>query len=404
MIIFLEKFIKECIYLWLEMAPYLLFGMSMAGLLHIFLGKEVISRQLGKPGLKSIVKATLLGIPLPICSCGVIPVVSALKKEGAHKSSLLSFLVSTPTTGVDSIFATYSLLGPLFAIFRPLAAMVSGITLGVLDYLIEGKNEPENTMRNHSHEKIKISFKWREFFRYSFYEIPQDIGKALVLGMILGGAISVFIPQTLFKNYFVFPFDFLIALLLGIPLYVCSTGSIPIAVSLILKGFSPGAGLVFLITGPATNAVTLSFVRTKMGKISFYLYLTNIITVSVILGLIFNHLWFSVVKNPRLLTGASQMLSMDIKIICGVILLILVGISSFQKKTCRIEKKSDLKIFVPDADCNHCKLSIESALTDLPGIDKIEVDINKKIIYIIGAPDRQTVIHKIRELGYSPQE
>ena len=237
MFILLEKFIKESIYLWLEMAPYLLFGMSMAGMLHIFLGKELISYHLGRPGIKSIIKATLLGIPLPICSCGVIPVVSSLEKEGAHKSSLLSFLVSTPTTGVDSIFATYSLLGPLFAIFRPLGAMISGITLGVLDYLVEGKNGKNQAIRRYKHEKIKNSFRWREFFRYSFYEIPQDIGKALIIGMIIGAGISAFIPQSLFENYFIFPLDFIAALLLGIPLYVCSTGSIPIAVSLILKGF-----------------------------------------------------------------------------------------------------------------------------------------------------------------------
>ena len=118
------NFFKECVYLWLEMAPYLLFGMSVAGLLHVFLGQDIISRHLGAGGIKSVVKATLLGIPLPICSCGIIPVASSLEKEGAHKSSILAFLVATPTTGVDSILATYSLLGPLFAIFRPLAAML----------------------------------------------------------------------------------------------------------------------------------------------------------------------------------------------------------------------------------------------------------------------------------------
>jgi len=161
-------FLKESIKLWLEMAPYLLFGMMVAGLIHIFLGKEVITSQLGEGGLKSVVKATLLGIPLPICSCGVIPVASSLEKEGAHKSSILSFLVSTPTTGVDSIFATYSLLGPLYALFRPLAALLSGITLGVIDFFVEGKKEEAKKYASHEHAKIKIDYYRSVFFPEQF--------------------------------------------------------------------------------------------------------------------------------------------------------------------------------------------------------------------------------------------
>jgi len=327
------NFINGCINLWIEMAPYLLFGMSMAGLLHVFLGKELITEHLGKPGMGSIIKATMLGVPLPVCSCGVVPIASSLEKEGAHKSSILAFLVSTPTTGVDSVFATYSLLGPMFALFRPLAAIISGITLGIADYLVEGKNVEQKQSPKHEHIAVKGIFKWKEFLKYSFQEIPQDIGKALIVGIAIGASISVFIPQTIFERFFFFPVDFIVALLLGIPLYVCSTGSIPVAVSLIQKGFSPGAGLVFLIAGPATNAVTLSFVRSKMGKVSFYLYLFNIIIVAALLGLLFNFLTASGGIDAELLNGASQMLPMRIKIVSGIILFLLVANGLIHEKT-----------------------------------------------------------------------
>ena len=385
------------------MAPYLLFGMAAAGFLHIFLSKEIVFRHLGDGGIKSVVKATLLGIPLPICSCGVIPVASSLEKEGAHKSSILAFLVATPTTGVDSIFATYSLLGPLFAIFRPLAAMACGISLGAADYFAEGKNSRKKEAKPHAHAQARISFKWREFLRYSFVEVPQDVGKALMLGIIIAGAIAAFVPTSIFEKYFFFPFDFIAALLMGIPLYVCSTGSIPVAVSLIMKGFSPGAGLVFLITGPATNAVTLAFVWTKLGKKSFYLYLINIIVVAVLMGLLFNYLWFSPSRESLLMSGAGKMLDQRVKIIAGIILLGLILNTFPRSKSCKLDAAADMEISVPDIDCKHCKIALVGALHDAKGINRVVVDINKKIVKIFGPPDPEEVLKIIRDTGCNPQ-
>jgi Predicted permeases len=400
----LADFISECVHLWLEMSPYLLFGMAMAGLIHVFLGKDTITRQLGRRGLKSVVKATLLGIPLPICSCGVVPVASSLEREGAHKSSVLAFLVATPTTGVDSIFATYSLLGPLYAIFRPLAALLTGITLGGLDLLIEGQSDPKKVFKPHNHGAIKASFHWREFLKYAFLEIPQDIGRALIIGIGVAACIAVFVPETLFSRLFFFPVDFIIALLLGVPLYVCSTGSIPVAVSLIQKGFSPGAGLVFLIVGPATNAVTMAFVRTKFGRKSFYLYTANIIVIAVLLGMVFNGLWGSLGHGRALLVGGGQMLDPRIKTVAGIIMLFLIVYAQSRPKACRADFKEDMVIEVPGIDCKNCRLSIESALHGLPGVIAVDVDIEKKQVRVKGDADRRVIIEKIRRAGYSPLE
>jgi len=395
-------FIWEFISLWLEISPYLLLGMFIAGFIHAFLGKEFITRHLGKGGISSVVKATIFGIPLPVCSCGVIPLASSLQKDGAHKSSVLSFLVSTPTTGVDSILATYSLMGPLFAIFRPLAALISGIIIGGINYLFEGETEGAKRIPAHKHQKVKIKFRIQEVFRYGFYEIPQDVGKWLLVGTVLGGFISIVIPENLFVRYFSSPLDFIIALAIGIPLYVCATGSIPIAVSLISKGFSPGAALVFLITGSATNAITLSFVRMKLGRRSFYNYLITIIITALLLGLLFNFIWQLLSADPFLITGAGKFLPLEVKLISGVILFALIiltlkpPISSFHGE------EYNIKIEVPDIHCQHCKITLEEKLSSLNEVEKVYVDVEGKMVNIKGAPDINGVKEEIRKAGYTP--
>ncbi|UCC95001.1 MAG: permease [Candidatus Omnitrophota bacterium] len=394
------QFFKETIDLWLDVSPYLLLGMIIAGLLHIFLGKGFISRHLGKGGIASIIKATIFGIPLPVCSCGVIPLATSLKKDGAHSSSVLSFLVSTPTTGVDSIFATYSLLGPLFAIFRPLGSLLAGITVGFLDYMLGGRKKKATFMPSHAHRKISAYSKVRQFLVYSFFEIPHDIGKWLIVGTLIGGAIAAFIPQEIFGQYFFFPLDFLVALFVGIPIYVCATGSIPAVVSLIQKGFSPGAGLVFLIAGPATNAITLSFVRGTLGKRSLYLYLASIIFVAGALGFLFNYVWSLLAQDPSLMVGAGEMLPAWLKVFSGFLMILMI-INSFFKRKAPIGSL-DYEIRVPDIHCQQCKLTLEGALKELEGIEGVWVDVDKKIVGIKGKPDKDGIIKKIKESGYHP--
>ena len=391
---------KESVNLWLEVAFYLLLGMVIAGVLHLFLGKKFISRQLGRGGISSIVKSTLLGIPLPVCSCGVIPLASSLEKEGAHKSSVLSFLVSTPTTGVDSILASYSLLGGLFAIFRALGSLLAGIIVGILDYIFGGKKDKTKPRLEHSHERMTAVIKWKEFVRYSFSEIPQDIGKWLVVGTLLGGTISVLIPERLFSQYITSPFDFLVALLAGIPLYVCATGSIPIASSLIQKGFSPGAALIFLIAGPATNVITLSFVRAKLGKRSFYVYLATIIVVAIGLGLGFNYLWALLGKNPEVISGGGKTLPYGFKLISGIILATIIARTVFRPRG--DIRQPDFTIKVSNIHCAQCKSTLESKINELNGVDGVYVDVKAKLIKVQGTVTQEEIRRKIEEAGYHP--
>lgn len=391
--------LQESTRLWMAVAPYLLLGMFIAGILHAFLGQNFIVRHLGGGAFASILKATVFGIPLPICSCGVIPVAASLKKEGASKSSVLSFLVSTPTTGVDSILATYSLLGPLFAIFRPLAAFISGITIGVFNRIFNP--EVEKPASVHHHPPLPSHFKVKEVFRYGFLELAEDIGKWMLLGVVLGGILTVAIPEDLLARHLSQPvLHFLIMLALAIPLYVCATGSIPIAAALIAKGFSPGAALVFLIAGPATNTVTLSFVYSKLGRRSFYLYLLSIILVSLSVGWIFNILWQRLGGDVSLIASHGQALSPTLMAICGIVLFILVIKGLFPAK--KMTQKMKYELYVPDVTCKHCKMTIEDALQKLPGVEQVQVDIDKKVVGVDGEASLEDIKDKIRGAGYTP--
>ncbi|HHO57166.1 MAG TPA: hypothetical protein ENJ70_01280, partial [Thermoplasmatales archaeon] len=309
--------IDKILEIWLDMSPYLLLGMMVAGVLHIYLGSNFIRKHMGR-GIKNIVKASLLGVPLPVCSCGVIPIASSLRDDGASKGATLSFLVSTPTTGVDSVFATYSLLGPFFAIFRPLFALFAGIFTGLISQI----GEKEEEMEKHGHAVVEKR-RARDALKYAFIEMPEDIGKWLVVGVVAGGIIAS-IPFNIDVAY---PFDMFAALLVSLPLYVCATGSIPVAMALIEKGFSPGAALVFLIAGPATNTVTLSFVRYKLGRRSFFIYLLSISFLALMAGVLFNFLYDAFGGGKY----ASSSLPLWLKEIAGIILAFLIIVAYSRK-------------------------------------------------------------------------
>ena len=403
MIEILINIIKESVFLWMAMAPYLLMGMLFAGILHVFLGTEFISRHLGGRGFSSIFKATVFGIPLPICSCGVIPVAASLKKEGASKSATLGFLVSTPTTGVDSILATYSLMGPLYAIFRPLAAFFSGITIGALNYFFNREKE-EPVKPKIAQQKLATRHKFKEVFSYGFLELAEDIGKWLIIGVVIGGFLTAIIPQDLVLQYFSNPWlHFLVMLVLAVPLYVCATGSIPIAAALIHKGFSPGAALVFLIAGPATNAVTLSFVRSKLGKRAFYLYLIAIIVVSILSGIIFNLVWKGMGANLSLIHAHGEGLPLMLRFVTGGILFLLILKGFIKTKAKGKATKMNLEFSVPDMNCKHCKMTVETKLNSLPNIKQVVINLDNRTVGVEGDVEVASIVDALRDAGYASE-
>ncbi|MBL00639.1 MAG: hypothetical protein CMI34_04440 [Opitutales bacterium] len=310
------------------MSPYLLFGFAMAGLLHALIRKEFLKQWMGKPGLMSVFKASVLGVPMPLCSCSVIPVAVWLRKSGASNGATASFLSSTPQTGVDSIFSTYALLGGLFTAVRVLAAFVCGIVTGhLIDVFFKAKTPavpktlpsevslpnrldpinsllPLNTINSRVPPSSIISKINSmdccanqpatkrgpiEALRYGFVTLPADLATALVIGLVLAGLVNTLLPSDLLSGSLSSgPLAFLLATAISLPLYICATASIPVAYALLTAGLSPGAALVFLIAGPATNTTTITAVWRMLGRGATAIYLTSLILISWLAGWLFD--------------------------------------------------------------------------------------------------------------------
>jgi uncharacterized protein len=277
------------------MAPYLLLGFFVAGVLGAFIPVSLIESHMGKRGLRQIIKASLLGVPIPLCSCSVIPVTASLRKHGATQGATISFLTSTPQTGVDSIAATWGLLGPLFALSRTLIAFITGCICGIAveTFSATSDNEEHEACDEHcpSCHPAPRAQRWKQVFTYGFGTLPRDISRALIIGILISGLLGSIVPGDFFTRYLSSEWLSMLAVLgLGIPLYVCSTGSIPIALAMISMGLTPGAALVFLITGPATNAATIATVLKTMGTRVVGIYLTTLATCSLTAGWLLNRI------------------------------------------------------------------------------------------------------------------
>ena len=260
-----------------QMAPYLLLGFLMAGLLSVFISPAFVEAHLGRRSLWQVVKAALLGVPLPLCSCGVLPVGASLRRHGAGKGATLSFLAATPQTGLDSVMATQALLGPVFVIFRIATAFVSGILGGFLvEATDRGQPAAEETQTAASCGCCKAHPRGRLYrmLHYGLVDLAREIGRAVFVGILISGVLTALVPKDYLAGL-LGPgiLSMLVMMVVGIPLYACSAGSVPIAFALIQMGVSPGAALVFLVTAPATNAASITTVWSVLGRRSALIYL-----------------------------------------------------------------------------------------------------------------------------------
>jgi uncharacterized membrane protein YraQ (UPF0718 family) len=312
-----------------EMSPYLLFGFLVAGILSVLVSQRFVERHLGGRGLWPLIKASLFGVPLPLCSCGVIPVSMSLHKHGASKGSTIAFLLSTPQTGVDSIFVTLSLLGPVIAVFRPVAAFITGIFGGVLvDTLGRGPEDRNSAPKKCTDEccgganNRKIS----RGLKYGFVTLPRDIGKAMLLGLVIAAVISAFVPDDFFAEKL--PARgigaMIIMMLLGIPVYVCATASVPVAAALIAKGVTPGVALVFLVTGPATNAAAFTTIWKILGGRTAIIYICTVALCALAAGLLLDTAF------PSLATSLhSHLHQMQHSILASISAIVLLAILTY---------------------------------------------------------------------------
>lgn len=351
---YIELFLTALFELSNAMAPYILFGLLFAGILHEFVPDTLVTRHLGKSNVFSVIKATLFGIPLPVCSCGVIPLAASIKKSGASKGSTLSFLISTPITGVDSILATYGIFGWVFTIYRVITSMIIAMVAGILANFFDKEERAEKpafsavkaptsfspafsmqkkveTEASYCSTKASCcateakSFWFTNALRYAFVTLLGDIAKPLFWGLIIGAAITAAIPENLSEILLEYTWlSYLIVIAIAVPMYICATASLPIAAALMLSGVSAGAAFVFLSAGPATNTVTISVVKKMLGIRSLYIYLGSIIIGSVFFGLGLDYVFDTNSIDPKSLVHIEEDAG-TISILSSLILWVLVG-------------------------------------------------------------------------------
>lgn len=314
-------FLNSFYHLLLDAAPWLLAGLMIAGLIQSFVPSQALAKHLGQDSLGANIKAALFGAPLPLCSCSVIPAAISLRRSGASRSATVSFLVSTPETGADSIAVSYALLGPFMAIIRPIAAIVSAITAGLLTIALPEKlktattpepvkshcqsqcgcshqasSVPQNQTtdhqahahhHHHAEQPPTADTLFNRFWqgqRYAFVDIFNDMAGWLMVGLLLAAATLAWLPHNFLTQWGGGFIAMLVMALVGVPMYICATASTPIAASLLIAGISPGAVLVFLLAGPATNMATIGVVKRELGQRAVIAYLIGVLSVAFIFG------------------------------------------------------------------------------------------------------------------------
>ncbi len=398
----INSFINEVSQLYIMMAPYLIMGFIISGFLFVLTSKEMITKNVGAPGLGSILKAAFLGVPMPLCSCGVIPVATSMYKRGATKGATLSFLISTPQTGVDSILLTLNQMGPQFAIIRPIVALITGVVGGAIGEKLSVSDHTTKSKINHSHDKKSI----QDGIKYAFVTLPKDIINPLIKGILISGVISILVPSDFFISYNIN--GILAMILIGIasvPMYVCATASVPIAMVLISKGLDPGAAFVFLMAGPATNAATISVIMNSLGKKVIYIYISIIFTFAIIFGTLINIFLDPASLPINLSHSHSHNIVWDLfSNISIFMMLAITWYAVFKNEDSFMEKdnNSDLKIMVKGMTCNHCKQTATEAIQNCKGVKSVDVYLESGEAVIFGdSLDLKEIFNSIASVGFS---
>jgi len=377
--------IKEIGMFYNEVAIYLLIGFLVAGILHILFSEPMIRRHLGRDSFGSVIKSTVFGIPLPICSCGVVPVAVSLKNSGASKGSVVSFLVATPQVGADSFMITYSLLGWVFGVFRIITSLVTALAAGIFVNIL-GKHEIGRMLpMNYTNTDERAKDRAKSIFNYMEYELLGSIANPLVVGIVIAGFITVFVPDGFFETYMGSDFlSMLLMLVIGIPMYVCASASTPIAASLIMKGMSPGAALVFLLTGPATNAIGISAILGVIGKRSTIVYLAVISVASLAFGYVLNMFVDRFGFTQIIMLHHMEMVPPWLKIVGSAILGFMLAWFYTHKhiidrlKIRHVNTTEKVMLNVSGMTCTHCSSSVRKAVESVNGSSNVYVDLDGK--------------------------
>jgi len=392
-----------------EIAPSLLLGLAVAGILHVLVKKDRIFRHLGRPGFSSTLKASLWGVPLPLCSCGVIPTAMSLRRDGASPGATTAFLVSTPQTGVDSILVTAGMLGWPLAVVKMVAAFVAGLVSGVLTDLRKAPAPAADVAAAESCAVQAGRGVFARFWGHAFGVIFRDLYRWLVFGIVISALLSTFIPADSLAGvtWLHGPLGMLAALAVGVPLYVCSTASVPIAAGLVAAGFPPGAAIVFLMGGPATNAATMGAVRKFLGKRVFWIYITVICAVSLAAGLLFDGVISEGMAAgmathgmhliPHWLPPAAALL-----MIAGIAWLALSDLSALISERRARRSPASFRLRVVGMSCGSCERRVREALLSVRGVKAVSVSRQDGTAVVDAAAgfDRRLAVAAVTGLGY----
>lgn len=407
------SFLFEVYKIFLDMAPYILLGLFFVGIMNLWITKDIVQRHIGKNNLSSIIKASIFGIPLPLCSCGVIPTAVYMSQNKASKPAVVSFLTSTPQTGIDSILATYGMMGPIFAIYRPIAALFIGFFGGVLTMQFHKEKPKAFFSLNVINDKVEESKKTfsDKFIKYPYIEFLDDISPQFIVGIIIAGLISFLIPDDFFAGSGLNEgiLSMLLMIVIGVPMYICATASIPIAVALMLKGFSPGAAFVFLAVGPATNAASFTVLSKSLGKKIVTIYLIGIILSSLAFGylldFIFNYFNYNYIEQISSMHHHNHEDIGILTIASGIILFILLSGSIYRIYLKKYFVKKSLpkgftEIKIDGMTCSHCSDTVTKTLSGIENISEVQVNHQTGRALFKGNPDKSVLKSKIADAGY----
>ncbi|MBE0508585.1 MAG: SO_0444 family Cu/Zn efflux transporter [Marinospirillum sp.] len=304
----------------LSAAPWLLLGLLLAGLIKAFMPESLIQKWIGGRGLGSISRAALVGVPLPICSCGAIPTALALHRGGAGRGPTTAFLIGTPGVGIDSILLTSVLLGPVMAAARVAGAIFTAITTGLLvattdqpEPITTADATPAKTTccggccgEKKEEKTTSTATRLKQGLQYAFADLLDDISRWVVAGLLLAGLLITLLPPETLSGLSGAFWPLVLMAVIGIPLYICATAATPIAAGLLLTGMSPGMALVFLLSGPVTSLATLGVFRREFGNSALVMYLIGILTSSVLLGWLLDTTLQSLGINPAIQASQVQ--------------------------------------------------------------------------------------------------
>ncbi|MBE9548749.1 MAG: permease [Proteobacteria bacterium] len=395
----LMEFLNQCWQVLLELSPALLAGLLLAGLLHIFLPSGFIHRNLNKPGPGSVIKAALIGVPMPLCSCGVIPTGLGLHRDGASKGATTAFLISTPQTGVDSVFVSAAFLGWPFALFKLAAAFVTGVIGGLLTDRVTAADEVVATAPL-SEENPKRNL--IEVIRYAFFDLFAAIDRWILIGVVVAALITILAPDNFFANLgWAQGFTgMLLMLVFAIPLYVCTTGSVPIAASFIAAGMPAGTALVFLMAGPATNVATIGAIYRTLGAKVLSVYLGTVVIMSIAFGMGFEFVLSETTVIEQHQHGAGWLAISSALLVLA--LMVYLSLQRVWQKWFVTKEVLDMKLKVEGMSCQHCIGSVKKALEQFDTVELATPDLASGEVEIKGENlDREAMVKAVVEAGFS---